>query len=317
MQVANEIDLSAVATITVTYNPDPEPLRLQLDSLPAESQKIVVDNASQAPALQHIEALVAATPNTRLLRNVSNLGLAAAVNRGARIAREQIPHARFLLLLDQDSEPQPGSVLALVQGFAELERQGERVGCVGPLLSDSDTGLSHGFHQAVGWRWRRAYPAPGSVKPVRCASLNGSGTLVPIEIFLQLGGLDEALNIDHVDTEWSFRALAAGFGLRGIPAAVFKHRMGQSSVRYWLLGWRVWPSRSPQRHFYLFRNAAVLMRRPYVPRVWKFWAVVKLFITAVMHGVFDPERRAQWHQMNQGLREGLRVASTRPSGRLQ
>jgi rhamnosyltransferase len=152
---------------------------------------------------------------------------------------------------------------------------------------------------------------------VPCTNLNGSGTLVPIELFLQLGGLDEALFIDHVDTEWSFRVLAADLGLRGIPAAVFKHRMGQSSVRYWLLGWRIWPSRSPQRHYFLFRNAVLLMRRPYVPRVWKFWAVVKLALTAIMHGLFDRERRAQWRQMRQGVREGLRVTSTPPSCRMQ
>ncbi len=317
MQLASNIDLSTIVTITVTYNPDPELLRLQLGGLPAEVQKFVVDNASQAVALQHIEALVARTPNTRLLRNSINFGLAAAVNHGVRTALEQTPQARLVLLLDQDSEPQPGSVQALVQGFTEFERKGEQVGCVGPMLLDSDTGLSHGFHQAVGWRWRRAYPEPGSLRPVPCTNLNGSGTLVSIELFCQLGGLDEALFIDHVDTEWSFRVLAAGLGLRGIPAAVFKHRMGQSSVRYWLFGWHVWPSRSPRRHYFLFRNAILLMRRPYVPGVWKFWAVVKLALTAIMHGLFDRERRAQWRQMHQGLREGLRIASTPPSDRLQ
>ncbi|MBV5274153.1 MAG: glycosyltransferase [Lamprocystis purpurea] len=306
----NDIDIAAVAAITVTYNPDLGPLRAQLAALPAESLKILVDNASQPDTLEQIEILAKRTPNTRLLRNTQNLGLAAAVNRGVCAARAHDPRLRLVLLLDQDSEPLPNSIQILVEALDTLERQGEPVGGVGPCLLDVDTGLSHGFHQAARWRWKRTYPPPGSPQPVTCTTLNGSGTLVQIDLFLQLGGLDEALFIDHVDTEWSFRVLAAGFRLWGVPAAVFNHRMGQSSIRFWLFGWRVWPSRSPQRHFFLFRNALLLMRRPYIPRVWKVWALAKLMLTAVVHGLFDDQRREQWKQMRQGLSAGLRIAST-------
>jgi len=305
---SDRINLTAVATVTVTYNPEPGLLGAQLAALPVESLKILVDNGSELEALEQIEALARRTPCTRVLSNPRNLGLATAVNIGVRAARDQAPRARWVLLLDQDSEPHPGSVQTLTDGFCALERQGKSVGCVGPALSDVATGLTHGFHQATAWRWRRVYPRTGSIQAVPCTNLNGSGTLVPIDLFLQLGGLDEALFIDHVDTDWSFRVLAAGYGLWGIPAAVFTHRMGQGSLRFWMLGWRIWPSRSPRRHYFLFRNAVLLMRRPYVPRVWKFWASIKLLVTAMVHGLVDPERREQWQQMRRGLREGLRSA---------
>ncbi|WP_295453989.1 glycosyltransferase [uncultured Thiodictyon sp.] len=309
-----DLDLTAVATVTVTYNPDPWPLAAQLQALPAASVKIIVDNGSAPDALEHIQALAARTPNTRILRNAQNLGLAAAINLGVRAVREYHSRARLVLLLDQDSEPHPGSIQTLLDGFDAIARQGQRVGGVGPCLLDTATDLSHGFHHAAGWRWKRSYPPPGASEAVPCTSLNGSGTLVPIDLFLKLGGLDEALFIDHVDTEWSFRVLAAGYGLWGIPAAVFTHRMGQSSIRFWMLGWRLWPSRPPRRHYFLFRNAILLMRRPYVPRVWRFWAVVKLVLTAIVHGLFDPERRAQWQQMWKGLREGLHSSPMPPPG---
>lgn len=307
-----DLNLSAVATVTVTYNPDAGTLRAQLEALPPDSLKIIVDNASHPAIREYLEMLATCTPNLRLLRNARNLGLAAAINLGVRAAHAYDPQARWVLLLDQDSEPHGGSIQALVQGFEHIEGQGGCVGGVGPQLRDGVTGLSHGFHQATGWRWTRTYPPAGSAAAIPCTNLNGSGTLVPIDLFLKLGGLDEALFIDHVDTEWSFRVLAAGYGLWGIPAAVFTHRMGQSSVRFWLLGWHVWPSRSPRRHYFLFRNAVLLMRRPYVPRVWKFWAVVKLLLTAFLHGTFDTERRTQWHEMWQGLREGLHRSPTPP-----
>jgi rhamnosyltransferase len=81
--------------------------------------------------------------------------------------------------------------------------------------------------------------------------------------------------------------------------------MGERSLRFWLFGWRLWPARSANRHFYLFRNAVWLMRRDEVPRVWKFWAVIKLALTSLVHGVFDPDRRAQLAAMARGVREGM------------
>ena len=154
------------------------------------------------------------------------------------------------------------------------------------------------------WRWTRVYPTAPQ-EPVSVTNLNGSGTLMPLPIYLQLGGLDHGLFIDHVDTEWSFRLLSAGYTLWGVPAAAFRHRMGERGLRWWLFGWRVWPARSAPRHRYLFRNTLWLMRRPYVPRTWKFWAGIKLLVTFTVHAVFDPQRGAQMRCMGQGLREGL------------
>lgn len=300
-------DLSALAIITVTFKPDMTLLASQLRALPKNSLKILVDNASEAGIVEQIRGLVAGTSNARLLCNSSNLGLAVAVNQGVRAVSELSPESRVVLLLDQDSEPQSGSIEALLSAYQYLESAGENVGCVGPLLRDSDTGLTHGFHQCTRWRWKRVYPPAGSTAVVPCANLNGSGTLVSVSLFLQFGGLDEALFIDHVDTEWAFRVLSTGHTLWGIPAAVFHHRMGRASLRFWCFGWRVWPLRSPQRHYFLFRNALILMRRRYVPAVWKFWAVAKLSLSVGVALLLGPARLEQVRNMFRGILDGYRT----------
>lgn len=305
MRRDSRADLATVATVTVTFNPDIDLLRTQLETLPRESMKLVVDNASHAKVFEHIQALVSETPNARLLRNDKNLGLAAAVNVGVRTMYEVAAGARFVLLLDQDTEPTSGSIGALLADFEALQSRGERVGCVGPNLLDVATGLAHGFHQCTRWRWKRFYPASDSADSVPCANLNGSGTLVPIDLFLELGGLESDLFIDHVDTEWAFRVQANGYRLFGVPRAIFHHRMGEASRRIWLFGWRVWPLRSPVRHHFLYRNAVILMRRNYVPRVWKSWAVAKLVMTACITLVIGPRRFSQIHAMCRGVSEAL------------
>lgn len=305
------IDPTELATVTVTFNPDLTQLEGQLCGLPTACRKIVIDNASRPEIALCIDALSASVPNLIVKRNGTNLGLAAALNQGVSVAAGFNPKVTHVLLLDQDSEPIPGSVERLLAAAAALEGAYGNAGCVGPSLLDPDTGLVHGFHQATRWRWRRVYPANGSSVPVSCTNLNGSGTLFPITLFQALGGLSEELFIDHVDTDWAFRVLASGHGLWGIPDAVFVHRMGHKSVRFWWFGWHVWPSRSPQRHYYLFRNAVILMRKKYVPNVWKVWAVVKLALTLLVYFTVDHDRFNQFASMIQGVRDGLRVAPRR------
>jgi len=299
-----DADCAGIAVVTVTYNPDPKILERQLSQLPSAALKIIVDNASRSE-LRIETQRVAAAYAAIYLQNSSNTGLPAALNQGARHAGKIRPACRFLLLLDQDTEPGAGCVERLVASYDRIATAFGKACCIGPRLVDVSTGLDHGFHQIRGWRWSRKFPSSDSQIPVPLANINGSGTLIPLKIFNELNGLEDDLFIDLVDAEWSFRVLAAGYGLYGVPDITFRHRMGERGLRFWLLHWRVWPERSPQRNYYLFRNAVWLMRRSYVPGVWKVWAVVKLAITVLVYLAVDSKRDEHMRYMWKGLREGL------------
>lgn len=310
--IGTEKDPTAyLCTVTVTYNPDLSVLERQLRQLPFEALKVIVDNASSIEQQDDL-VRIAERCGAMLVRNDRNLGLPAALNQGCRLAHNIREHIRHVLLLDQDSEPGGGSVEKLLARCIELERAEGKPCCVGPRLSDVSTGLEHGFHTIRGWRWSRVHPPITSKTPVRVTNLNGSGTLMPWLVFDTLGGLEDELFIDHVDTEWSFRVLAAGYPLFGVPDVRFQHRMGERSLRFWCFGWHVWPYRTPRRHYYLFRNAVRLLRRDYVPFVWKFWAVVKMGMTLVVHGLFDPERKNQVVSMIKGVGASAREQSDAP-----
>ncbi len=324
-----------LAAITVTHHPDLALLRAQRQSLPADCLWVLVDNASPPEACAALRALLTElpgpqtpgpqtpgiqipgiqipgdqtpgiqTPPVQLICNRENLGLAAALNQG--VASAAAAGAGWVLLLDQDSLPKPGSVSRLLSAWNTLMAAGEPVGAVGPALWDPVTGMWHGFHQPQGWRWSRVFPAPDA-SPVSCANLNGSGTLMSVARFQAAGGLAESFFIDHVDTEWAFRLQAQGYRLFGVPAAVFEHRMGVASRRIWLGGWRLWPVRTARRHRFLFRNAVRLLRCEYVPLVWKVWAVPKLLLTIAVTLAIDSQRWQQLRAMVLGVVDGLRSA---------
>lgn len=304
---ADAIDAASLATVTVTYQPELELLEAQLSQLPPACWKVLVDNDSKPELREGLRRIAAAHERVLLVENDANLGLAAALNLGAERAMQAPAAARMLLLLDQDSEPGRGGVEALLAAYAQLQAKDPQLGCVGPALLDVDTSVEHGFHQARGLRWTRRFPT--TPEPLPVVNLNGSGTLVSAALFRELGGLASDFFIDHVDTEWAFRVLASGHSLYGIPSVRFRHRMGQRGIRFWFLGWRVWPYRSPLRHYYLYRNSARLLRTRHVPAVWKLWAPVKLWLTALVHGLFDAQRGAQLQQMARGFAEGWRGGS--------
>jgi rhamnosyltransferase len=294
------------ASITVTFHPAPTLLLRQLQSLPDDWLRLVVDNGTSDKEWEVITVAIADLPNVKVLRLGANLGLAAAQNRGMQYLAAQ-GHCTNVLLLDQDSEPLLGAVNALANAHSTLVASGYPVGAVGPLLCDPTSGVQHGFHRVASWYWTRIVPVGGA--PVPCESLNGSGTFMALDLALSLGGMDESLFIDHIDTDWSFRLLAAGHQLYGVPSASFLHRMGDRTTRLWLFGWRVWPVRSPHRHRYLFRNAVLLLRRPYVPRIWKVWAVAKLGLTVTVFAFMGPQRVEQVSSMMAGIWDGIRGQS--------
>ena len=291
---------TGLATITVTYNPELELLQRQLHRIPNGVMKIIVDNGSVNQS--EIVGLYGDEANVTLLLNTGNLGLAEALNRGVGHA-SSIEGIEHILLLDQDSEPAEGAVEKLFSALRSLEN---KIGlcAVGPRMMDVVTGMHHGFHVMTRWRWNRVYPRPDSA-PIACANINGSGIMTSIAAWAKSGGMDAGLFIDHVDTDWSFRMLSKGMPLFGIADVDFIHRMGLGSRRIWLFGWHVLPERSPLRHYYLYRNTLRLMRRDYVPAVWKAWASVKMAVTISIILLFGPDRLKQMSSIAKGLRDGF------------
>lgn len=290
------------ASVTVTYGPDREILAAQLDSLPSDWIRVIIDNGSSGDSWQATTNDLKNRDDVVLINMHRNVGLGAAQNAGIKWLSENTD-CTHVLLLDQDSEPRTGAALRLLEAYQSLQAQGSNIGAVGPTLIDPISGVSHGFHIIDGWRWRRRAGKSGEY--IRCAGINGSGTFMAISVATDLGGMDETLFIDLVDAEWSFRLANNGYALRGVPDAIFEHRMGEITKRIWLLGWNAWPVRTPMRHRYLFRNYFILLRRDYVPAVWKFWAVAKLILTFLVFSVTGPHRASQMKQMLKGTADGL------------
>lgn len=299
-----------VVAVVVTYNPQKEVLLPALSSLAWQAGTIViVDNASsESPHPWLVEASREYRASTEFIMLSENLGLGAAYNLG--IERAQRLNAAFVLLLDQDSELEPSALTRLRATCTALISQGLSIAAVGARYRDGDAGRLSDFVRVDGWGFSRL--GCGDNAPwVEADFIISSGSLLPMTAVQAVGGMDEGLFIDHVDTEWCFRARQMGYRIFGVCDAIMKHSLGDRNMRVWPIRWRTFPCHAPYRYYYVVRNAMLLRRRAYMPSAWKRADLVRTLQIVVFFGVLARNRCENLRMMVHGLLDGIRAKQGR------
>lgn len=300
--------VTGACAVLVTWQPDLATLAESLGALASQVGRVVlVDNGTPDPGFR---AFCAEHPEVTLLALPENRGLAYALNAGIRYARG-VPGVSHVLLMDQDSVPEPGMVGALK---ATLDRCGgdARVAAVGPRFRDTREAADAPF-VGIRFPFNRKLRCDGSCEEIRCDFLISSGCLIPLAVLDDVGGMDDGLFVDNVDLDWCFRASAAGYALYGVCAARLRHRLGDTRRHVPGLprGIVVHP---PRRLFYMMRNRVLLYRRAYTPRRWIAQDLPRLVVKLLLFSLLVAPRRVNLRCMLAGLRAGIAGRAEPPPG---
>jgi GT2 family glycosyltransferase len=224
-----------VSIVIVNYRTG-ELTRRCLEGLPAAcgtlvAETIVVDNAS---ADGFAETLAAEHPEIRVVEQPENRGFAAGVNAG-RVAAA----APYLVVLNPDTEPEPGSIERLVEHL----RSHPRVGLAAPVLRYPDGRPQPSAYSHLPNLWTlfaevsvpagylllalptHPYKLDGErlIEPAPAAHVTGAAFAVRTEAFDDAGPLDEGFFMYLEDTEWQARLGECGWRIDLIPDAVVAH----------------------------------------------------------------------------------------------
>lgn len=310
--LTNDAKLTVCAVI-VTYNPDIGDFVKLLEALlPQVAHAVVVDNSSSFD----ITSVIAhwSGQNIELLQMQENVGIAAAQNAG--IERAMKLGSDFVLLSDQDSVPSSSMVAELLAAMmaAHEDSVAPPVAAVGPATVDSRTGrVSFFVIECAGIP--RMWKPPADIKKlqprIEVVFLIASGTLIPIDVIKRIGAMRSNYFIDHVDTEWCFRAKAAGYRLLGVPASRLEHKLGDSVKRVWFFGSRQVMYHSPLRDYYMFRNTLQMLRDTPMSWIWKIHFLWRLVQFAGYFLVFSVDRWQRFQRMILGMLHALRGVSGR------
>ncbi len=278
----------SLCAVVVTFHPDAavaENLRAVVGEC---GLTLVMDNGSS----DEDRARLASVPSAQVIPLGRNLGIATALNRGvARAAELGFSHA---ILFDQDSRPDCGFAAALVATAAAHPR----AAVVVPRI------VEQGAAPRL-YRWARRHAAlPFFFQRVACEGVDlpevtmaiTSGSLVEIDAWRALGGVDETLFIDYVDTDHCLRVVQSGRTIAVSAGAVLLHRLGDRRERR-LAGLTLRPTNhAPFRHYFMARNRVHLWRRHAGAR--PDWAVFDF--SYMLYNTFRvlASEEARWRKLN-------------------
>jgi rhamnosyltransferase len=293
-----------VCAIIVSYRPDLEVLESVIMAIHGQVHRVVlVDNGSPEETVSCLRRL-AADNRVHLFPCRLNLGVATGHNLGIEWARKN--DCSHVLLLDQDSIADRDMVSALLAAHIRLTSQGVKVSAVGPRYR---AGLGHSsFFVRFGFlKFKRSYCTSQSVgQCIEADFLITSGSLIALPTIDVIGGMDDGLFIDHVDTEWYLRAKYKRYRAFGICDAVMSHTLGTETLQVWFGRWRHVPRHNPLRHYYTFRNSMLLYKRDYAPRAWIVNDVVRLIFMFIFYTLRTAPRREHALMMIKGMVDGLK-----------
>ena len=292
----------SITAVIVTFNPDLTALSAIINSLRLQLNSIViVDNNSKSQ-----NELAEICESVEFVPLPVNLGLGKAHNLGIEYARKH--DSQYVLLLDQDSLPDPGMVQQMLNTADKLKLNGIMFCAVGSRYRDNHGHLSD--FVKVGW-FRFTRNSCGENQHVEADFLISSGALIPISAINEIGMMDESLFIDHIDTEWFMRANSLGYKSYGCCTAMMRHSLGEKTTRIWLARWRNVPYHNPFRYYYIFRNSLLLYRRGYMPFKWMLADWVRLGQIFLFFGLFAGDRVANLKMIANGVIDGLKGKSGR------
>ncbi len=195
----------------------------------------VVDNGSSDDSVAHVRERF---PWVQIIANSDNLGFAAANNQAILEAR-----GRYALLLNSDTEVQPGAIDRLIQ-YMDANPE---VGLCGPKLLNADRSLqpsARNFYSTFGslienkliaqfWKTPRSqtrflsYWDHSYTRPVDWVT--GACMLARMDTIRRVGLLDTAFFMYGEEIDWQMRMQKAGYPIHFVHDAEVIHLGGGSS----------------------------------------------------------------------------------------
>lgn len=199
-----------IGAVIVTFNPEIDRIRENINAIVNQvSCVLIVDNASKNVA--DIMELIDGIDSVKLITLKDNLGIAAAQNTGMTFLEKK--GYSWAVTLDQDSIVD-NELVTKITSKDEFQDKSTAI-LAARYVDDNWDQRTLAFHDNL---------SGSSV--VDKVNVISSGNLVRIAAWRQVGGFDEQLFIDSVDTDFNRRLIYKGWRVLQVNNVEFRHTIG-------------------------------------------------------------------------------------------
>jgi rhamnosyltransferase len=291
-----------IAAIVVGYFPTRPILDRLLHSLLKQAEYVIfVDNGGGADFLSDDPTARAQVEYVDL---AGNQGLGYALNVGFKLALAR--DCQYVATFDQDSNPPETLLAGLLQAHQTLKSQGVNCAAVGPAFYDNRAASQtlFPFYREIDGHIRTVTLDAQPRDAVEVDFLITSGMLINAAVWAEGLHYDAGLFVDYTDSDWCFRARAAGYRLYTSVDQEMGHALSDAPpLRVFGLNFYQY---SPLRRYYYFRNSVLFIHQSYVSTAWKKRLTAGLLLRFVVSIISDPHKLASIKMMSRGIYHGFK-----------
>lgn len=271
---------SKVAIVIVLYKSIPSDF---LNKICDDIKVIFVDNTPE-------RVLNISSEKYIYVSNGRNLGIAEAQNVGIEVAMSC--GVDFIIFFDQDSHFDQEYIGNIVNEYIRIESFQHELFLLGPrTINERQSGEYKSLiHKEKSFN---------NFIPKR--EIISSGSCIRVSKINYVGYLDSGLFMDLVDFEWCWRANKKGLKCGISNNIEIRHSIGQKLVKVWKMQLIM---SAPFRNYFQIRNYLILIRRSYVPIMWKITYGVKM-IVSFLFSFFWPNARKRIVFYIKGFKDGI------------
>ena len=280
--------------IIVTFHPSAEiteniaALRGQVDEI------IIVDNGS-GDGSKELLGQQAQLSGVSIIYNQENLGIAAALNMGVRLAKAA--GHQWIMTFDQDSKVTPGMIGVMLDAY-EAYPEKEKVASMSPRYRHKQTGKVYGNSPDS--------PDKEVLPYAEVLMVMTSGNLIRSSIFDVVGYFNEALFIDYVDNEFCLRCSVHGYRILEVKDAFLEHSIGYPTQHKLLWKTPISSNHSALRRYYIARNSIYTYRKfMFTHPMWVLKDAYGLLKVLTVLVLFEADRKQKLAAIIRGVIHGL------------
>lgn len=237
------MDIS-ICAILITFYPSSQVLR-NINKIKQQIQNlIIIDNTPGKNPTETIKYLIK-NSSIHVIKNNQNKGMAKALNQGIDWAEQQ--GFRWVVTFDQDTEVMDNFLETIILSLSQYHTP-ELIAAIGANYI-----IRNSSHIGISVKSNNYY--------FETKDVITSGCLLSIDIVRKIGGFDDKLFIDMVDTDICIRARIAGYKILITTKPIMYHSIGNPEIRH-LFGKKFTvTNHAPFRRYFIFRNTIYLAKK--------------------------------------------------------